>query len=208
MKKYLLIIFLLLGLNNSLVLAKESTKKGETMGISLNPIRLFALGSTQTLSLTGTFSYFDNDNSVEYAIPFFYQQEFLNDSANLDNGLEYQSINEKLATLDFQYRKYFRKSSTEGLYYGGLLRYTYLEGDAKYRSGVTATQHKFGVGILTGFQLKGKIEDMDFYWGANISFGGYLNKEVDVMSSDFSVIFGEDGRLFIDIELLKFGIEF
>ena len=200
MKKLLVLFFLLF--NTTFIYAKPDTK-----GVSLNPVRLFALGTNQLLSIAGTLSYFNNDNNIEIAIPYFYQQDFSENGSFDESNSQYIPIDEKLFTLDLQYRKYIRKAQTEGLYYGVLLRYAYLEGDAKYRSGVVK-QHKFGVGILTGFQIKTKIEDINFYWGSNISFGGYLNKEIDVMASDFSVIFGEDGRLFIDIELLKFGIEF
>ena len=204
MRKTCLVIFLLLGLNSPLIVAKENT-----IGLALNPVRLFALGSNQLLSIAGTLSYFDNENSVEFAIPYFYQQDFSNENGSFDEGnIPYKSIDEKIFTLDLQYRKYIRKSQTQGLYYGALLRYAYLVGEAKYQIDTVAKQHKYGVGLLTGFQFKSKIEELDFYWGANISFGGYLNKEVDVMGSDFSVIFGEDGRLFIDVELLKFGMEF
>lgn len=204
MKNRLMIFICILGINHSTLLADENK-----FGVSFNPIRLFALGSTQLLSVAGTLSYFDNTKGVELAIPFFYQQDFSElDAVVYDpNGRKYEQIREKLATLDFQYRKYLRKE-TQGLYYGALLRYAYLEGEGKFYNNKLEKQHKFGIGILTGFQFQQRIEELNFYWGMNISFGGYFNKEVDVMASDFSVILGEDGRLFIDVEVLKFGIEF
>ena len=169
--------------------------RDNTYGVAFNPLRAVALADDFT-SLTGTLSYFDNTNGVEIAFPFFYEKDIKYD--------EY-AANDTLFSMDIQYRKYLSED-TEGVYLGGLAKYSYLRGNASDRN-LIATQHKFALGVVTGFRLNTEVGDVQLYWGANLSLGLYLNKESDIFSSDSTLIL-DDTHYVVDIELLKIGIEF
>ena len=190
----------LLGLS-SLFGESLSVVKSESWGVEFNPLRLLVFGDNET-SLSGTFSYFDNENSVEIAVPWLYYK----DSGRVDWNLQ-KEYREKSILVDVHYRKYFTPN-TEGAYVGAFGRYAHLAGEL-YVTEEYKTVNKFGLGLEVGFKLK-NIFDSPFYYGASIALGGYLGNENDVFNSHdwFSTLSLDDNRKIIDIELLKIGYEF
>ena len=180
-----------------------------TFGVSLNPIR-FIVNTYESQSYSGTLSYFNTLNHVEIAMPIVY----VNDK---DTMSEYDGYipSEKVITIDLQYKKYItKKRDLTGLFFGVFTRYNYIKGKARKSSFFIASQHKFGIGLLGGVQTKViSIENLDLYWGLNLSLGIYLNKENNVFDLSSSTpsnigVYYDDQQYIIDLELLKFSIRF
>ena len=176
--------------------------KAESWGVEFNPLRLLVLNDDGERSLSGTLSYFDNEKSVEIAVPWFYYTD--SGTVNWNPETKYR---EKSVLIDLHYRKYFTPN-TEGAYIGAFGRYAHLRGEA-YQTENHTTVDKFGLGLEIGFKIK-NIFDSPFYYGASIALGGYLGSNNDIFYSHdwFGPLALDDNRKIVDIELLKIGYEF
>jgi len=174
----------------------------DTFGISINPVRI-GISDSEYETYSGTFSYFNHENNTEIAIPWIYER----DTYLWDDITSYKTP-DTLLNIDLQYKQYIDKErSAEGMFYGAFARYSYLHGDSN-RKFIIAEQHKFGLGVLAGFQITTfSIAGIDLYWGSTLSVGFYLNKDANIFDSDVS-LYWEDHRYILDLELLKIGITF
>ena len=175
--------------------------KVDTWGIEFNPLRLLVYDEDET-SLSGTFSYFDNKNSAEIAVPWLYYKN----SYSSEDFSNFHAYTNELLTIDLHYRKYFLPN-TEGAYVGVFGRYAHLDGEAEVL-GKYATVDKFGLGFEVGFKVK-NFFDSPFYYGASIAFGGYVSdNNVFTSNTWFSPFDFDDKRRIVDVELFKIGYEF
>ena len=195
------IFYILLLTTLSLYAEAVDSTKTEEWGIEFNPIR--AVFFHEDTSFSGTFTHFNNSESTEISIPWYY---YSTDITSKDSESNYNS---RSILVDVHYRKYF-SPNTEGGYLGVFGRYAHLHGldneTEKYR-----VLNKVGMGLEVGFKVK-NIFDTSFYYGASISLGSYLTGEDNVFKSSRggelpSFVF-DDIRQIIDIELFKIGYAF
>ena len=190
MKKLLVLIALLQG-----VFAGELAKE-KTIGLELNPVTILTAGAMAS----GGFSYFDHDRGVEIAVPFFYYGD--------DNGEEYMKDgsyqNDKFTqvNVDIHYRKY-HDGTIGGFYYGGLARYTYLDGKLKDEF-MNARVSKVGLAAEIGYKTFGIFGYEQLYWGVSLALGAYLDDKYD----QFKEPMLGDSIALVDVEFFKFGVSF
>jgi hypothetical protein len=178
--------------------------KGKKYGVEFNFFRALSYGlssdSGYQNSLSGAFSIFDVDNKVEYAFPVFY----LDMKDNFDNSTF------SVLTLDMQYRK-FLGETLNGFFISGLLRAAKLDGtlgrslffSSSPAPTVTGSEFKFGAGIGIGYRV---FSESGWYWGTSLSAGRYFVGESNKFYSGDP--FYDDGEIFFDFDLLKFGYSF
>ena len=168
---------------------KKDPLKDKKYGIELNLLRLLFIDENRTMS--GTFSLFAVDRKAEIAFPFYVA--FPKDNEYYDT-----------VTLDCHYR-YFLGNTQNGFYLSGLSRIAYLSGEKDYYSYTINKKNvgKFGVGFGIGYRY---FSYNDFYWGTSLSIGRYIIGPNNVF--EYYLGYDDDGKAFIDFELLKFGYSF
>jgi len=182
--------------------------KKDTFGIALNLLRPTMAITAHSFSITGTLNYFKNEHHSEISIPWLYQQELQVGNIDGQGVTHYSTPHQKLFMLGVQYKKYFYKYPS--FFYGGLLQYAQLQGKSNKNRELDKKQHKFGIGVTSGYTARYTPSDfnIDMYWSINLNVGVYFNKNVHLFAPDNIIIFKEDKRFFVDIEFLKFGVEF
>lgn len=162
-------------------------------GVEINPFYLLLLHREEQI-LSGSFSYFDHQNNVEYAFPIHYYK------FNSDHSDDYEQY-----TIDLHYRK-FLDDKIGGAYLSGFARLAHLEGNVYDNSDYkSAEQTKIGIGAGVGYRY---FSNNNFYWGAGLSLGAYIGNHRDLEYDTPAFFIGDDHTLIVDIEFLKFGWAF
>lgn len=171
--------------------------QGRAFGVEFNFLRLLTY-SDSWKTASGTFSYFDHSNKVEYAMPWTIQKHG-DDSYDgyRDKGLD-------INTLDLHYRK-FLGDQMNGFYLSGFTRLAYLDGKVRYEDSYQKTT-KLGLGVGLGYRLF--PDNQRFYWGAGLIVGRYISGNNDVYEQSVDWLGFDDMPIIIDIEFLKFGYAF
>lgn len=162
---------------------------GKNYGVEFNFVRfLMASASEDATEITGSFSLFDIDRRVEIAFPIFYSRI------------------EDLTTfhIDSHYRRFLGQHQN-GFYLSAGVRYSRITG---YKRGAyfwneedeIITENKVGVVFGIGYRIFGRN---GLYWGFSLFGGRYFSDETEISGFTLS-----DGKIILDMELLKFGIAF
>jgi hypothetical protein len=176
------------------VMAETLPLEGKRFGVAFN-IPRFLTYSDGWKSLSGGFSYFQQDRHIEIAFPWIlslYKEDIDKGSeAHLDVG-----------SIDMHYRK-FLGEEMDGFYLSGFVRATHLNGllreEDRYKK-----MMKFGLGVGLGYRIFPKSQR--YYWGAGLIVGRYLIGENYIYRGVGLGI--EDSPYIIDVEFLKFGYAF
>ena len=192
MKKIILFVFLSLGL------VAGNLDKDNTIGIEINPVSIASAGTF----ISGGVSYFYHDSGVEIAMPFFYysngeEEEYYSKNNSYEKEDKYQQFN-----IDLHYRQY-HDGVIGGLYYGGLVRYIFLDGKLKDEH-MNAKVSKVGLAGEIGYKTFGLFGYKQLYWGASFSVGAYLTDKYD----QFQEPMPGDSIALVDVEFFKFGVTF
>ena len=193
-KKLLLVVLM-----TALLQADSEPLQGKKFGVEFNFPRLLTYSKTWKTA-SGTFSYFDHKNRVEYAFPWMIGVD--GDSDSVAHGGRGEL---KIKNFDFHYRK-FLGEQMNGFYLSGFGRLTHLDGKLEAENAFQKTL-KFGLGVGLGYLLFPK--NQRFYWGAGLIVGRYLGNQNDIYNHggvewlDF-----DDLPIIIDVEFLKFGYAF
>ncbi len=170
--------------------------EGREYGVEFNFPRLLTY-SDDWKSVSGTFSYFDYEDKVEWAMPWMIASEGSEDS---------YSGKLKTINLDLHYRKYLA-DELNGFYISGFARLTRLDGKLQEGHGLYQKTLKLGVGAGLGFRILPK--NKRFYWGAGLIVGRYLGNQNDIYDqSGVDWLSFDDMPVIVDVEFLKFGYAF
>ncbi len=179
-ERIVLIFFLSLGILKADVLAKEKRGFGFSLG-------LMGYGV----------SYFDKNKNTEIFGSFFDYDDYA-------GGSNYNFNNEQSEMhISLHYRKFF-KEQIDNFYYGGFVKYSYLDGKLK---GVhkRAEQNKFGVGGEIGYTSFGLLDYPTLYWGLGFGLGAYFNNESEIFEGDEML---GDFPIIIHFDLIRIGLVF
>ena len=179
--------------------ADSQPLQGREFGVEFNFPRLLTY-SDSWKTASGTFSYFDHINKVEYAMPWTIQKHS-NDSYDSYPHIE-KSLD--INTLDLHYRK-FLGEELNGFYLSGFTRLAHLDGKMRYEDAYQKTT-KLGLGAGLGYRLFPNKQR--FYWGAGLIVGRYISGDNDVYEQSVDWLGFDDMPLIIDVEFLKFGYAF
>jgi hypothetical protein len=127
------------------------------------------------------------------------------DSFNYSNSWKDETSTKTINTA-LHYRK-FLSNRTKGLYYGGFVSYTYLDGALKNDARL-ATVKKVGFGGEIGLRLMKPSSDWSFYWGPALRMGGYLGSNNDIFDSDSLGMDIYDKKIFFDVDFMRIGFRF
>ncbi len=168
--------------------------QGKKYGVEFNIPRLLTY-SESWKSTSGTFSYFNQEDHVEIALPW--HAAFYTDRVEEVDEEHYDVYN-----LDIHYRK-FLGEAMDGFYLSGFARLSYLNGLLEYEDRYKKTT-KLGLGVGLGYRVFPKTQR--YYWGVGLVVGRYITGENEIYREvGFSI---EDAPFIIDIEFLKFGYAF
>lgn len=161
---------------------------GKKYGIELNPARLLFASADETFSLAGGFSLFNVSRKAEIAFPVLIQA---------GHGDRYYEV-------EAHYRRFLGQHQ-KGFYLSGGVTFAHVskkEGEFLADVQQRVTRNKLGAFCGIGYRYFSKS---GIYWGTGLSVGRYFtgtDKKVDTFfSNDFE-------KLYLDFELLKFGIAF
>jgi hypothetical protein len=162
-----------------LELPTSSPLTNKTIGIGLNPLRLFSLigqnGEDFARLFRATVSVFAIDRHAELAFPIQYMW-------GKNNSVPWRDF-----YFDVTYRRFFG-SQQKGPYYSGGIRYAYIEGEelctdkATYGEGLgnIIVQNKVGIYAGIGYLHCSRI---GFYWGGNIILGIYFGPKTPYIAT-------------------------
>jgi hypothetical protein len=169
----------------------------KTTGVEFNPAYLLLASANDQLVLSGGFSLFSADRNAEIAFPIFFRNAGKDDNDPIT------------FVVDSHYRRFLGQHQG-GFYLSASLRYQYLHGREDLdqipffdigETGDKITLHKFGVGFGIGYRY---FSRSGLYWGTSLTVGRYFtDTEKQVQGVDLL-----NGKGYIDVELLKFGIAF
>jgi hypothetical protein len=166
-------------------------------GVELNPAYLLLASADDQLVISGGLSLFSADRNAEIAFPIFFRNAGKGDNDPIT------------FSVDSHYRRFLGQHQG-GFYLSASVRYQYLHGrqDADNipffsvgTNGEKITLHKFGAGFGIGYRY---FSRSGLYWGTSLTVGRYFTdtgkqiQGVDLLN----------GKGYIDVELLKFGIAF
>ncbi len=193
-------IILLFVLTASLVAG--DLEKEKRFGFEINPLLLLSAGTI----VSGGFSYFNHDRGAEISLPFFYYTSDEGDGYSKDGTSTYNGYGNDDAftqlNIDVHYRHY-HDGNIGGLYYGGLARYTYLDGKLKDEH-MRAKVSKVGLAGEIGYKTFGLFGYKQLYWGASLALGAYISDKYD----QFDEPMLGDSIALVDVEFFKFGLSF
>ena len=187
--KLLFILLFTLGLQG-----ESLPLQGKKLGVEFNFPRILTY-SDSWKSASGSFSYFNQQDNVEIALPWhmaFYTDKFD------ETGEEHYDV----YNVDIHYRK-FLGPKMDGFYLSGFVRYSYLNGLLEHEDSYKKTS-KLGLGVGIGYRIFPKTQP--FYWGVGLIVGRYMTGENELYREVGLSI--EDAPYIVDIELLKFGYAF
>jgi hypothetical protein len=168
-----------------------------TAGVEFNPAYLLLASADDQLVFSGGFSLFSVNRNAEIAFPIFFE-----DAGNNDNDAVTFSV-------DSHYRHFLGRHQG-GFYLSASVRYQYLHGregtdEIPFLSidtnGEKITLHKLGAGFGIGYRY---FSRSGLYWGTSLTVGRYFTG-TDKQIQGFDLL---NGKGYIDVELLKFGIAF
>ncbi len=178
---------------------------GKSAGIELNLARLLVSTASDYFTLSGTVSLFSVLRSGEIAFPFFYQSGTgkMKDSFN---GTPFE-VPLTLLNLDVTYRHFLGKVQ-DGFYFSVGARYTYIKGlegadlivFSVNQGGPESSTQRLGAYFGLGYRY---FTQSGFYWGTSLIYGRYFGGERDYLE-----VLWDDGKIILDVELLKFGYAF
>ncbi|MGH7599972.1 MAG: hypothetical protein ACREOI_26760 [bacterium] len=168
-----------------------------TAGVEFNPAYLLLASADDQLVLSGGFSLFSVNRNAEIAFPIFFEDAGNNDTDPIT------------FSVDSHYRHFLGRHQG-GFYLSASMRYQYLHGredtdEIPFLSidtnGEKITLHKLGAGFGIGYRY---FSRSGIYWGTSLTVGRYFTgtdkqiQRIDLLN----------GKGYIDVELLKFGIAF
>lgn len=178
-------------------------------GVEFNLFRLLLVEDGE-YQLSGGFSYFDTQNSREYAFPVFI--------SSVKSDSEQYPSTYKFSTVDFHYRQYLGDTLT-GFYLSGFARAAQIKALVGYDYAPSVfsiagscsdcgpsyydSEYKLGIGVGLGYRI---ISKNGLYWGCGLILGKYVVGENDKFREGDGI--NEDAELIVDAELLKFGYSF
>ncbi len=178
---------------------------GKTVGIELNLARLLVSTVSDYFTLSGTFSLFSVLRSGEIAFPFFYQSG-TGKRKDSFNGTQFE-VPLTLLNLDVTYRHFLGKYQ-DGFYFSVGARYTYIKGVegadlfvfTMNQGGPESSTQRLGAYFGIGYRY---FTQSGFYWGTSLIYGRYFGGD-----RDYQDVLWDDGKIILDVELLKFGYAF
>jgi len=167
----------------------EDPLHGKRFGVEFNPVSfLFSTASDEGFLLSGSISSFTASDKAEVAFPFY---------------IVHGSDRYKQYTVGSHYR-YFLGKHRKGLYISSGIRLTHIEGEKRsyWYSYETddglVSDDKIGLTFGIGYRKYGYN---GWYWGMSLFGGRYLeSKDLGLSGAWLS-----DGKLILDMELLKIG---
>lgn len=166
-------------------------------GVEFNPAYLLLASADDQFVLSGGLSWFSANRHAEIAFPIFFQN-----AGNNDNDPVTFSV-------DSHYRRFLGRHQG-GFYLSASVRYQYLHGRedtdeipffSTGTNGDKITLHKFGTGFGIGYRY---FSRSGLYWGTSLTVGRYFTG-TDKQIQGIDLL---NGKGYIDVELLKFGIAF
>jgi len=167
--------------------------EGKKYGIEFNPAGFLIASTDDELIITGSVSLFSISKTAEIAFPIYYKV-----------GKE----DLKLFHLDSHYRLFTGKHRN-GFYLSSGIRFTQLRGREGYSffnwdnnvSEEITSVTKVGLIFGIGYRIFGKN---GWYWGTSLFAGRYFtDQEESIIGAGMA-----DGKVIIDMELLKIGRTF
>lgn len=170
-------------------------------GVELNLFRIIASNSDEG-SISGTYSRFDTEHNVEWAVPVFYQWHNGDRATDADTDRRFDS---STFNIDLHYRRYLGHR-LDGFYLSGFSRLAQLHGMEDGGSKVSS-ELKAGLGVGLGWR---KISANGLYWGMSVSLGRYLVGESEKFadSGKNAGLEFDNMEYILDVEFLKFGYAF
>ena len=169
----------------------------KAFGFEFNPAFLLLASAADQTVLSGGFSLFNVDRGAEIAFPMFYQ----------DTGSESDDYNTFI--VESHYRRFLGQHQG-GFYLSASMRYQYLKGREKTDQflfinfsapGEQTSVHKVGAGFGIGYRY---FSRSGLYWGTSLTVGRFFTgTDKQIAGADMF-----NGKGYIDVELLKFGIAF
>jgi hypothetical protein len=169
----------------------------KTAGVEFDPAYLLLASANDQLVLSGGFSWFSADRNAEIAFPLFFRNAGKDDTDPIT------------FSVDSQYRRFLGQHQG-GFYLSASVRYQYLHGrqDADAipffstgTNGEKITLHKLGAGFGIGYRY---FSRSGLYWGTSLTVGRYFTgTDKQIQGVDLL-----NGKGYVDVELLKFGIAF
>jgi len=167
--------------------------EGKQFGVEINPAGFLISSTNDELIITGSVSLFSISKTAEIAFPIYYKigKEDL-----------------KLFHLDSHYRLFTGKHRN-GFYISSGVRFTQLGGREGYSffdwdnnvSNEITSVTKVGLIFGIGYRIFGKN---GWYWGTSLFAGRYFtDQEESIIGAGMA-----DGKVIIDMELLKIGRTF
>jgi len=206
--KNLKIIILIIYL--SVVTVHGQVIKEKNIGIEVSILGLATLISKSASEkyFSTTLSYFNNENNTVLSIPISYYNNKLDSNNYMYSNSNAITYHEKILNIDIQYKKNILYKKNINLFFGPLLRYTYIDSKV-LNSTKYAKLSKYGLGINIGMKFLKKIKGYLFYVGPSISIGKYFgsNSDVEFRSNSMSST-TSNYKKFIDIEIFKIGYRF
>ncbi|MCI0696630.1 hypothetical protein L0337_32090 [candidate division KSB1 bacterium] len=169
----------------------------KTAGVEFNPAYLLLASADDQLVISGGLSWFSANRNAEIAFPIFFR-----DAGKADNDPITFSV-------DSHYRHFLGRHQG-GFYLSASVRYQYLRGREDTdeipffsvdTNGDKITLHKFGAGFGIGYRY---FSRSGLYWGTSLTVGRYFTG-TDKQIQGIDLL---NGKGYIDVELLKFGIAF
>jgi hypothetical protein len=169
----------------------------KTAGVEFNPAYLLLASADDQLVISGGLSWFSADRNAEIAFPIFFRNAGKDDNDPIT------------FSVDSHYRRFLGRHQG-GFYLSASVRYQYLHGredtdDIPFFStgtnGDKITLHKFGAGFGIGYRY---FSRSGLYWGTCLTVGRYFT-DTDKQIQGVDLL---NGKGYIDVELLKFGIAF
>ncbi len=165
---------------------EQNVWRGRHFGLSFNPALLLAGMGYNVLYLSGGVSLFNLAPHGEINFPVFFRN--------------YKGENEKLLTVDMEYRLFFSRAKRR-FYTSAGMRYARLEGKREDNDSQRITIDKYGAFFGIGYRYFSKI---GIYWGSGLTLGTYFTDDSDKIKGAFM----DQGKFLFDFELLKIGYAF
>lgn len=160
--------------------------RGRHFGMAFNPALLLAGMGYNVLYLSGGLSLFNLAPHGEINLPVYYRN--------------YKSENDRLLTVDLEYRLFFSKSKHRFFTSIGM-RYARLMGKKESNDSQRINIDKYGAFFGIGWRYFSKI---GIYWGSGLILGTYFTDDSDRIKGAFL----DQGKFLFDFELLKIGYAF
>ncbi|MDQ7046652.1 MAG: hypothetical protein Q9M39_03185 [Sulfurovum sp.] len=165
-------------------------KNEKNIGIEVNPFRVLLQESDHN-SLSGSLSFFLEDQNTEIRFPFFWDRD------------TWDGYSDTTTTIDTEYRYYIDNSGVGGLFIGGLARLAMLDNEETNKDTM-----KLGAGFTLGYRYM--PEGSNWYAGVSISVIRYFSGENHIFGKGGidTTWLDNDTKGIIDVDLFKIGYRF